>query len=587
MYCRSPLYLQFRQSGYTFRYSLPKDVRSYFKRNEIKIALRTCSFSRAKLWSRLLSCKVEWLIEDIRNHKAMGLLTDEQIAHLVQRYFKSFLELDELWRVSIGWSDGFEAFIQGEKGHLMEQLGKSDYSKVSDLAQGLTAGLLDGGSPESFDESFDKNDYTFKKLCRELIKGQIKIHEIWEKRQRGDYSNEPTLLDHVFQGPPGPGLTPLHLPIQQPPKILNQAVPAGTQGRKLSELIELYAEECRATNRWKGRTETESLSTFQLVIRILGDVSVNTIKRENIAQFKSTILKLPPNLNKLPAYRKKEIPEVIRYVEKHKRRTLSLVTVKKYLMRINALFDYAEIHGYIDSNPAKGISINVKNADCIEIGPFSEGDLEKLFNCDIVINDKFRYAWQPWILILALFTGCRLEEMAQLYLADIFQKDGFWILDINDKQPDKELKTESSKRLIPLHPFLIDDLDLPGFMEKLKRRGHKRLFPDLSLQSKGGYGRAVTRWFPNFREKAGIPQFDDEEQKKVFHSFRHTFCTMLKFKDVIKTMTAELMGHAVVTLPEGVYAAKYPIAKKYNDAILKLEYDFNALSNIKSCIRKL
>lgn len=55
MYSRSPLYLKFRNGGYTFRYSLPMDVRSKFRRSEIKIALKTYSFSEARNYSRLIS----------------------------------------------------------------------------------------------------------------------------------------------------------------------------------------------------------------------------------------------------------------------------------------------------------------------------------------------------------------------------------------------------------------------------------------------------------------------------------------------------------------------------------------------------
>jgi integrase len=96
---------------------------------------------------------------------------------------------------------------------------------------------------------------------------------------------------------------------------------------------------------------------------------------------------------------------------------------------------------------------------------------------------------------------------------------------------DKNLKTESSKRLIPLHPFLIDKLHFPAFVAELMQRGENRLFPELKKESKGGYGRAMTRWFPNFREKAGVLQFDEEGRKRVFHSFRHTFTGVSEIND--------------------------------------------------------
>lgn len=578
MYSRSPLYLQFRKSGYTFRYSLPKDVRSYFNRNEIKFALRTHSFSKARSLSRLMSCRVQWMIDSIRKVRAMDLLTDEQIAYLVKKQFLDALESDEIWRVLRGWSDELEPLIEEDERFTMEELGKSDYSKVLFAAQSLAAELLD----DFFPDEIDANDFSIKKLCRELLKAQIKFHEIWKARQRGDYSNEPSLIDSVFKDQLTN--TTESVPIRQQSlnhsdsKVVQVAEVIEDEGRRLTQLVELYADECRSTNKWKGRTEAESLSTFQLIVRILGDVPINTIKRQDIAEFKSTIMKLPPNLNKKPEYRDKTIPEVIRYVEKHKREKLSLVTVKKYLMRVNALFDFAEIHGYIDSNPARGISVNVKKADKIVVAPFTEDEFGKLYNSDAALNYKFRYPWQPWLLAIAPLTGCRLEEMAQLYLSDIRQEEGLWVLDINDDAPDKTLKTEAANRLIPLHPFLIDDLGLIEFVEKLKKRGEQRLFPDLKLQSKGGFGRAVTRWFPKFREKVGISRFDNKGHKKVFHSFRHTFSTTLKHQYVDSTMIDELIGHAVEKLSMGTYGAKYSVLQVYEDAILKLSYNLSRLS---------
>lgn len=173
--------------------------------------------------------------------------------------------------------------------------------------------------------------------------------------------------------------------------------------------------------------------------------------------------------------------------------------------------------------------------------------------------------------------------MCQLYVDDIRQEDGVWVLDINKNAPDKNLKTESSERLIPLHPFLIDELRFDVFVEKMRNQGEMRLFPELKRKPKGGYGRAMTRWFPLFREKAGVPQFDGKGHKRVFHSFRHTFDTRLKHKYVKSTMIDELMGHAVEKLSMGTYGALYPLQQKLEDGIMKLDFDLTVFESLKKC----
>ncbi|WP_265499394.1 site-specific integrase [Paracoccus beibuensis] len=95
-----------------------------------------------------------------------------------------------------------------------------------------------------------------------------------------------------------------------------------------------------------------------------------------------------------------------------------------------------------------------------------------------------------WISLIGIFTGMRLNEIAQLDLADMQQgEDGLWFVRVTDEgSPNKRLKNSASRRLIPLHDRLVA-AGLPAFVEDRRKRGSARLFPDLSYCSKNGYGR--------------------------------------------------------------------------------------------------
>jgi integrase len=58
-------------------------------------------------------------------------------------------------------------------------------------------------------------------------------------------------------------------------------------------------------------------------------------------------------------------------------------------------------------------------------------------------------SWKRWALSLAVLTGARLNEYAQLTKEDIRQEGDIWFIDINDNN-GKQLKTAQSKRLVPL-----------------------------------------------------------------------------------------------------------------------------------------
>ena len=123
--------------------------------------------------------------------------------------------------------------------------------------------------------------------------------------------------------------------------------------------------------------------------------------------------------------------------------------------------------------------------------------------------------------MLDLFTGARLNEVCQLEIADIQEKDGIWFLNITDEGDDrKTVKAKSSHRKVPLHSRLLE----LGFLEFVEsRKSGKRLFPDYSYNSNGGFGRALGRWYnETFLTKLGI-----KKPSLVFHSHRHTMVTRL------------------------------------------------------------
>ncbi|MBP1184177.1 hypothetical protein [Methylobacterium sp. PvR107] len=61
-----------------------------------------------------------------------------------------------------------------------------------------------------------------------------------------------------------------------------------------------------------------------------------------------------------------------------------------------------------------------------------------------------------WFPLIALFSGARRTEIAQLKIGDIRQGDGgIWYLDITNEGADQNLKTVSSARSVPVHRELI------------------------------------------------------------------------------------------------------------------------------------
>ena len=215
-------------------------------------------------------------------------------------------------------------------------------------------------------------------------------------------------------------------------------------------------------------------------------------------------------------------------------KTRSPKTVNMNTMRISSLFNYAVKNGYMSSNPAADLQIKINKRADQQREAFSPEDLDKLFNSPDYKNGTHKHPYRFWIPLIALYSGCRLEEICQLHLEDIRQEDSVWVFDINDKE-GRQLKNRSSVRLLPIHPFLIK-MGLLVYADSLREKEDiDRLFPELRNTQQGKYGHYPSRWFATYRQKCGVGG-----PGKTFHSFRHTFITQLKHKQVDSFMLQEL-----------------------------------------------
>lgn len=141
-----------------------------------------------------------------------------------------------------------------------------------------------------------------------------------------------------------------------------------------------------------------------------------------------------------------------------------------------------------------------------------------------------------WLPLLAIYTGARLSELAQLTPSDLVEEpDGYW-LHITDKAEHQKLKSVAAKRKIPVHQALID-AEFPAYAMTQAQAGHISMWPMLPMRKDkaGGY---FSNWFGRYLKSLGIADLD-------FHSFRHTFRSKLVVANVPEAVIDQIMGHSV------------------------------------------
>lgn len=227
-------------------------------------------------------------------------------------------------------------------------------------------------------------------------------------------------------------------------------------------------------------------------------------------------------------------------------------TLSKYYATFNRLMEHIKKQNYVDQAPR--IDHNFKRRKANITQPLNDDDLQSLFNGLIYEdhrNSSMRWtahAFKFWIMPLSLFTGMRLNEICQLQTADIFEKEGGWVISINDNGNNKSLKTESSRRELPIHQALINMgfIDFVKLVISKQKSKRSQLFPELSYKPMHRYSREATRFFMGEGEKSGYLNNCCELGSKDnygFKSLRRSFAQRLRDSGVDAEIIADLLGH--------------------------------------------
>ena len=183
--------------------------------------------------------------------------------------------------------------------------------------------------------------------------------------------------------------------------------------------------------------------------------------------------------------------------------------------------------------------------------PFSNEDLSRIFSTSIYDVTRRRPRGGGgeaayWLPLIALFTGARQSELAQLRIEDLKQdsESGLWFFDIGT-EGGRSIKTASSRRTVPVHPHLVS-VGLLRYRQSLivDQRGGAAcggdLWPDIKSDAEGRRAGPWSKWFNRYlRVNAKVL-----DAGKVFHSFRHTFKRMCRDAGLAEEMHDALTGHS-------------------------------------------
>ncbi|RAP59671.1 DUF6538 domain-containing protein [Oleiagrimonas sp. MCCC 1A03011] len=222
-------------------------------------------------------------------------------------------------------------------------------------------------------------------------------------------------------------------------------------------------------------------------------------------------------------------------------------TAVNYVSNVAQIFAYLMRQGHLTNNPVKGVMVMSKRekakrrAEGHEWEAFSVDQLKRIYAPENIATMTLLH--NRWAAMLGLYTGARVGEVAQIFLRDIVKEGDIWCVRLTVESDGQALKTEHSKRLVPLHPDLIA-LGFTEYVSRLRKMGEERLFPHVNLNGKAGKGSGISKNFGYLLKRKGVAVKPRREHGRVgFHSLRKTVVQSLQGTGVSDERRRAFVGH--------------------------------------------
>ena len=495
----SKSYLLATPANWFFRRKIPDDLRHKFCRRELKVSLKTGSKQTALKRARVLAYKTDLIFETLRGSTMAG----ERI----------------------------------------------DIPGLTELMAESTVTMPDGASVH---RKVEMSEEEFKALITaKSANSEIAANLLQQVGNILHPAEVSTVTAHVENIPPPVAPT---VPVAITPVPVPTAIAADDEDdipprkMKLSAAIDGYMEHGKEMDRWKNKKIADEVKTdLTLLLEVLGDLSLEAVTAKRAKTFNQTLRKLPSRRKTKPKYRGRTIQDLLSDSTIPKEDLLEVSTCNSIIGNCSALFSWA-FNGMYD--PFSNFQKRDRRPKHSLRDMFNDEELLKIFSHKNFTGKKPNRVYQYWSPLIALHSGMRETEIAQIQLSDIMIRDDVYGINVDDEAEGHTIKTDNSRRFVPIH----HDLLRFGFKDRvdyLISRGETRLFPELYLwetdpnrekpDKKVYMGDTISKWFNG--ENRFLDKLDIKDGKLVFHSFRKNFITAMVKKGIPKEDRTAIVGH--------------------------------------------
>ncbi len=562
-----PSHLYLKGNFYYFRFSFNSELRKRLGYSELRLNLGTGRIRQAKNLAGPLYLHLKNLLG------SPEMLDHKEIKRRLNRYLQLMLEAEQN---DFSPAETYENLSEGIGFSFTPAVISKAYARMSDLALkgGIEAmypnaahilyRLYQDGVFELDEILKEENKFKFVKAFHQMLQT---YHTILAKRDEGDYTFENKIVMEDFGLLPAEELAEDHTLPQ--PQL------------QYSEALELYISRQMDEKKWKEKSLPDHRNRLENFLKIIGDKPLCDIKRGEMVSLRDTLRQLPPRWSRDAKFKGKTPAEII---ASSPEKQLNVKTINEIIRATGSFLNWCVREGRLERNPAEGLQIKDDRPARDLKEAFSTEDLIKIVSHPKFAEGKFIKMAYYWIPVIALYTGMRLEEIAQLQCSDIYEKDGVWVIDVNERTDNpatatkvtKSLKTKSATRWVPIHPTL-SEIGLLKYHQKIAGESNKRLFPEVNITPNvSDYGAQPGKQFSSVVKKVL-----EDSAKKSFHSLRHTFADFYRSIGLMDSHFDEVFGHDHSTLAAKQYGGRTPPKILFDRIISKLDYGQEVVNILK------
>ncbi|WP_169780725.1 hypothetical protein [Croceibacterium atlanticum] len=270
-----------------------------------------------------------------------------------------------------------------------------------------------------------------------------------------------------------------------------------------------------------SNTRQQKEATFRLFSGFFKDRPLRDVRRADASAFMDALRAMDPNWARSPAAKQMSWRELQEQYGGHPK-GLSDATLNRHVTTLQELWKWGEDRDYCSGrNPFAGMRKRLTPGKNVQgYLPWEADELKKLFDPEPGRADVKE------VMLVALFTGMRLDEIASLRFEQVREADGVPYIQVEDA------KTAAGNRQVPLHPAL-------GWLAGRPGPPGERLWPKFNAEGPGSKpGADAGKEFSRFKLARGFT-----DRRKTFHSFRKNVTQIMERAGVPENEWAQVLGH--------------------------------------------